>query len=315
MEALFELSKEHPTMPVAEARACLKTYGIKYDENYHNGIFIASVKSRVNWKKIADRLAMSFSINEIVGKSIKEMLENIEIEGSFKVEGGNMELRKKIGKIIVEEKGAKVNLEKPEIVIKIFGDYFCREIARINRSQFETRRPMQRPFSIPTTMHPRIARALVNLAEIKENEVLVDPFCGTGGILIEAGLMGIKIIGVEIKEELVKGCRKNLEYYGIKNYRLYNADMRKMDIGLEADAIVTDFPYGRASHLSDRLEKLYKEAFEKMANWIKRGGKAVIGLPSMKFNEEMKKYFEIEQIHPARVHKSLIRFFYVLRKR
>lgn len=315
MEALFELSKEHPTMPVAEAGACLKTYGIKYEEVCHNGIFIASVKSRVNWNKIAGRLAMSFSINEIVGKSVGEMLENIEIEGSFKVEGGNIELRKKIGKIIVEEKGVKVNLEKPDVIIKIFGKYFCREIARIDRSQFEARRPMQRPISMPTTMHPRIARALVNLAEIKENEVMIDPFCGTGGILIEAGLVGIKIIGVEIKEELVKGCRRNLEHYGIKNYRLYNADMREIDIDLKADAIVTDFPYGRASHLSDDLEKLYKEAFEKMAGWIKKRKKAVVGLPSMKFNEEIEKYFEIEQIHPARVHKSLVRFFYVLRKK
>ena len=30
--------------------------------------------------------------------------------------------------------------------------------------------------------------------------------------------------------------------------------------------------------------------------------------------KEIEKYFEIEQIHPARVHKSLTRFFYVLKK-
>jgi len=311
MQLLFELSKEHPTLPIAEVKACLNVYEVAYREIHHNGIYVIEAK-RGNWQEIGKRLAMSFSINEILGENIEEFLQNLEIKGSFKVEGGKLALRKKIGEIVANKKRAKVDLENPDAIIKIFGKYFCKEICKIDRSRYEQRRPMYRPFSLPTTLHPRIARVLVNLAEIKSNDTLIDPFCGTGGILIEAGLIGAKIIGIDVKKELIEGCKKNLEYYGIKNYRLLHADMRKID--LKGDVVVTDFPYGRAAHLSDEMEKLYCKAFEKMAEWLKKGRKAVIGLPSMKFNNEIEKYFEIEQIHPARVHKSLTRFFYVLKK-
>ena len=311
MQLLFELSKEHPTLPIAEARACLNVYEVAYKEIYHNGIYVVEAKGE-DWQKIGERLAMSFSINEILGKNIEEFLQNLEIKGSFKVEGGKLALRKKIGEIVANKKKVKVDLENPDVIIKIFGKYFCKEICKIDRSQYEQRRPMHRPFSLPTTLHPRIARVLVNLAEIKSGEILIDPFCGTGGILIEAGLVGARVIGIDIKEELVKGCKKNLEHYGIKDYKLYHADMRKID--LEGDAIVTDFPYGRAAHLSDEMERLYCEAFERIAGWLKKGRKAVIGLSSMEFNSEIEEHFEIEQIHTARVHKSLTRFFYVLRK-
>ncbi|HEC82647.1 MAG TPA: hypothetical protein ENI53_02030 [Thermoplasmatales archaeon] len=312
MQILFELSKEHPTLPYAEIKACLNTYNINYEEIYHNGIFVIEVKERVNWKKISHRIAMSHSINEIVGYSVEEMLDNVEIESSFKVEGGNFELRKKIGKEILEKTGKKVNLEGPDVIIKIFDAnriYFCREIAGIDRSSFEKRRPSQRPFSHPTSMHPRIARVLVNLTGVKEKEILADPFCGGGGILIEAGLIGARIIGVDVKKKLIEGCKKNLEYYGIKDYELYNADMNKIDFE-EVNAVATDFPYGRASHLSDKIDKLYKNSIKKISEIT---SKAVIGLPSLNFTDEIEKYFDVEQIHCARVHRSLIRFFYVLK--
>ena len=309
MQILFELSKEHPTLPVAEIRACLKTYKMDYEEIYHNGIYIAELNDG-KLKKIANRLAMSYSINEIIGKNEKEFIEKIrksDYMGSFKVEGGSYNLRKRVGEIVVKEKKLKVDLKNPDIIIKVCDGYFCRELYKIDRSQFEDRRPNKRIYSMPTTMHPRLARALINLAELKENEIMLDPFCGTGGILIEAGLLGIKTIGIEIKRELVKGCKMNLEYYGIKNYEIYESDMREMDI--KADAVVTDFPYGRASHLSDKMDKLYRDAIKKLAEFAT---KAVIGLPSLKYNELLEKYFYIEQIHPVRVHKSLTRFFYKL---
>lgn len=311
MQILFELSKEHPTLPYAEAKSCLSAYDIEYEEVYHNGIFVIETGEKVNLEKISSRLAMSHSINEIIGYSIEELLSNIEIRESFKVEGGNFELRKKVGKEIQERTGKKVDLEKPATTIKIFNEnkmYFCREIASIDRSSFEKRKPNQRPFSHPTTMHPRIARVMVNMAGIKEKETLADPFCGGGGILIEAGLIGAKVIGVDIKKKLIEGCRKNLDYYGIKNYELYNADMNEIDFG-RVDAVATDFPYGRSSHISDKIDRLYKNSIKKISEIT---SKAVIGLPSLNFTNEIEKYFEIEQIHCVRVHRSLIRFFYVL---
>ena len=158
-------------------------------------------------------------------------------------------------------------------------------------------------------MHPRFARTLVNLAEIKDGEIIVDPFCGAGGILIEAAISGCIVIGIDIKKKLINGCKQNLEYYNITNYKLFEADMRNV-ILKKVDAVVTDFPYGRAAYLSDTMDKLYEDAVKKISEWTK---KAVIGVPSMKYNSLMSRYGSIITIHCIRVHKSLKRFFYILK--
>ena len=311
MEVIVELSKEHPTLPVAEVRACLDACDIEYEELYHNSVFFARINKRIS--EFADRIAMSFSINEFLGYTIDECVENANIKGTFKVEGGTYSMRKELGEKIREKSRAKVDLENPDTIIKIFSErklFFAREIAKIERRYFEGRRPPKRPFSPPVSMHPRIARALVNLTRVHRSETLLDPFCGTGGILIEAGMIGAKVIGIDIKKKMVEGCKKNLDYYGIHNYELFNEDMREFEGG--ADAIATDFPYGRSSHLSDEMEKLYEEAFEKMGEMLNKERRAVVGLPSLRYRDIAKKYFKIEEIHCVRVHKNLTRFFYVL---
>jgi len=312
VKVLFELSGEHPTLPVSEIRACLRACEMDAEELYHNGIFLAEVVGEAHWKKMARRLAMSFSINEVVGTTVEEFLQNIDIEGRFKVEGGTSELRSTLGGKIAGETGASVDLEKPDTIIRVFcggTTYFCRELGRIDRGQFEKRRASLRPFSVPTTLHPRMARVMVNLSGVKEGETLLDPFCGAGGILIEGGLVGARVAGIEVKKELISGCKKNLEHFHIKKYALHHGDMRRVPFP-EVDAVATDFPYGRASHLSDVRETLYDEALKKIAAC---GVRAVIGLPSLEFRKIVQRYFDIEEIHCARVHRSLMRFFYVLR--
>lgn len=312
VKILVELSREHPTLPVAEIRRCLNAHGAQAEELYHNGVFVAAVAGHIDWKKIAERLAMSFSINEVVGTDMEEFLHHIHLKGSFRVEGGTGELRRTLGRHIAEKTGAPVNLESPDTIIRVFPGhttYFCRELATVDRGQFETRRSSLRPFSVPTTLHPRMARVMVNLSGVREGETLLDPFCGAGGILIEGGLVGAQVAGIEVKRELLSGCKQNLQHFHIQEYALHHGDMRHVPFP-EADVVVTDFPYGRASHLSDVRDTLYPEALEKIAAC---GVRTVIGMPSLEFRTIIRQYFDIEEIHCARVHRSLMRFFYVLR--
>ena len=75
----------------------------------------------------------------------------------------------------------------------------------IDRTCFEERKVQHRPFFSPISLHPKLARVLVNISAIKRDETLLDPFCGTGGILIEAGLIGAKVIGSDIEEKMIEG--------------------------------------------------------------------------------------------------------------
>ena len=310
---LIELSGEHPTLPVAEARAVLEREGEIYKE-YHNRVYIADFDG--NMLRLKD-IAMSHSINELLFYGEKEEVFNfakkMSFEGSFAIDVINYSkadsntLKMKLGEIL--SKSNRVNLSSPDNLIKIFADrnkiYMAKELIKIDRKSYENRK--SRPFGIPVSLHPRLARTLVNLSRVKKGDTLIDPFCGTGSILIEAALEGIDVIGVDVKEWITEGCMENLEYFDIHDYGVYTGDMRTMDF--EVDAVVTDMPYGRASYISDEMEKLYDEAFKKFSEWS--SGYVIVGVNDMKMISIGEKYMKLVEIHPYRVHKSLTRFFCV----
>lgn len=61
------------------------------------------------------------------------------------------------------------------------------------------------------SISPRLARTLINIANPERNGVLLDPFCGTGTILIEAISMGIRCIGSDISEKRILQTRRNIK--------------------------------------------------------------------------------------------------------
>ncbi len=48
--------------------------------------------------------------------------------------------------------------------------------------------------------HPQMIRALLNIMRIKKGETVLDPFVGSGTLALEAQLMGINTIGIDISE-------------------------------------------------------------------------------------------------------------------
>ncbi len=145
----------------------------------------------------------------------------------------------------------KVNLENPKTKIELFfiGDkVYCGLSIWNNKEDFKARKAHLRPFPNPSSLHPKIARVLVNISGVKENEILLDTFCGTGGFLIEAGLMKIKCIGCDISKNMVKGCKENLKYFKIrKQYKIINKNA--LDINKNFDYFITDLPYGLNSNV------------------------------------------------------------------
>jgi tRNA (guanine10-N2)-dimethyltransferase len=143
-----------------------------------------------------------------------------------------------------------------------------------NTEDFESRKVHRWPAPHPTGTHPQLARAMVNLTGIERGE-LVDPFCGAGGTLIEAGLMGLKPVGSDIEPTVLAKAVKNLEGYGIKNYKLMRKDARTLSEPV--NHLVADLPYGRNTPKIG-LEELYLEFLQRLKKILK--GRAVLGFPN-----------------------------------
>ncbi len=75
------------------------------------------------------------------------------------------------------------------------------------------KRDMKKPVRRESlAISPRIARILINLSGAKEGDLILDPFCGVGGIIQEAVLMNINCIGIDLDGEAISGAKENMTW-------------------------------------------------------------------------------------------------------
>jgi len=139
--------------------------------------------------------------------------------------------------------------------------------------------------------------------------LVLDPFCGTASILIEAGLIRCRIIGFDVQRHMVKGSLQNLIYYNLIPEGMAVADARHLPI-TKVDCIVTDPPYGRsATTLGCSTQQIIKDFLLAIDNRLPKGGKICISSPKTVGLGEIGKNlgFKHEESHFFYVHRSLTR--------
>lgn len=260
------------------------------------------------------RLALTHEVSEIIERGDIDSIEpGYRPETSFALRAidvnGNgydiPEIQEEIGARL-ETSGNEVDLERPDEELRLYlldDNYILtRLIMDIDRGLFEDRKNQERPFSSPISLDPVLARVLVNLSGVKPGQHLIDPFCGTGGILIEAGLCGVGVHGLDVQEEMVEGAEKNLEEYGVIVHDLKEGDVENAPelFDRKFDAVVTDLPYGKASKAEGEPVEDFLEVAPELAD-----GKIV-------FMSDQEEIGGREPEHEIYVHKNLTRYIYVL---
>jgi tRNA (guanine10-N2)-dimethyltransferase len=162
---------------------------------------------------------------------------------------------------------------------------------------------------------PRIARAAVNLSGIKAHELIFDPFCGTGGLLLEAGLIGATALGSDVDSRMVFGTKMNLDYFDVESSLLVQ-DAKRLALQDECvDAVTTDLPYGHSVSIhAQSLEQLTEMALDEILRVLKSDARAVLISHNPIEREVLDAGFTIEGRHTQYVHKSLTREIVVVRK-
>ncbi|MFB6151591.1 MAG: methyltransferase domain-containing protein [Haloarculaceae archaeon] len=180
---------------------------------------------------------------------------------------------------------------------------------------YEQRRPTDRPFFQPGSMDPMLARALVNVAGARPGRTVLDPMCGTGGVLIEAGLVGARVVGLDAQRKMVRGTRANLrDALGADGaFDVCRGDARRPPIPADAvDAIVFDAPYGRQSKIEGgTLTDLVGDALGAARDLAPRA--VVVGDRSWEAAAEDAGW-TVERRFERRVHRSLVRHVHVLER-
>jgi len=135
---------------------------------------------------------------------------------------------------------------------------------------------------------PKIARSMINLVPLKPmGKLLIDPFCGSGRVLIEAAGLGYTIGGADILAEQVRQTKANLNFLG------FEAQLEVLDAThlsnkfQQVDAIVTEPFLGKPNFRPDQirylvpgLQKLYLGCLKNWLVVLKPRGYVVMVFPS-----------------------------------
>ena len=315
MRLLFELSGEHPTLPFSEL-ACV---GEIIEQRIQVAVADCPPDADIR------RLALTHVVMEYMGscsataEGLVALLDTLQVRSErpfvarVKKVGQNrsglsqLELERLIGSRI----GGEVSLSRPEseyrAIISNGRIFFGRVIHRIDRGAFAYRNPLRRPFFHPGVMLPIFARALVNISLVAPGELLLDPFCGTGGMILEAELVGASVLGSDADPGMVRGSRQNLP-----DAELFCADACTLPLrdGV-VDAIVTDLPYGQSVRIMGKLESLHRAALGEMRRVLKEGARAVV-VSHRDIDHIAGEHFTVRELHLQRVHRSLTRRIMVL---
>ncbi|MDO8726405.1 MAG: TRM11 family methyltransferase [Candidatus Methanoperedens sp.] len=332
----FELSGEHATLPASEVIASLESVCPDFNIILSlDGCLIIEIRKDAGTIAgiLAKKLSMTHHITEILGiggageEDALDTVEkaDLEIVGTYSIRVKKVReystidtesMEKRIGSIFLD-RGVRADLNNPEVQLRLLltedKSIFARIIYSIDRGAYEARKPHYKPFFYPGVLMPRVARALVNISKPEKN--VLDPFCGTGGILVEAGLMGLRVIGGDMQRKLLLGAKMNLDHYKIDHSLMFQDACREALQDESIDAVVTDPPYGRSAAIkAESLEHMLSGSIGEIYRVLKKGKRAVF--ISEREIEALAKEagFKVTQTHIQRVHKSLTRRICILEK-
>lgn len=170
---------------------------------------------------------------------------------------------------------------------------------------------------------PKLAKIMINLANISKEKNILDPFCGSGTIIQEAILMNYQnIIGTDLSNDAIKNSQKNINWLVSNsnflvskslpeqdptraeqsknlNVKIFQADVKEASKKLLAksiDAIITEPYLGPIrlknlelgiSNLISELSNLYLKAFEEFKKILKKDGRVVIIFPIFRINNAL----------------------------
>jgi len=292
----FLLHGDHPSLPAGEVKAIMEAEEIPHRIKQTLPQVLRGSLDTMNAPTILRRAYMARLCAEelfIVEKDFTEILSAVDdtfttspdTGGSFSLSLHQVQrsaqdidlktLKRRITENILTRTRAEVNTENPSTrLIGIFSEgffLFGRLVAEAPPKGLIERKPSGRPFFHPTSLQPKLAGCMINLTRVSAGEVLLDPFCGAGSILIEAGFLDCRAVGADIEAKMVKGARLNLLHYGVDGI-LFRADARKPPLN-HVDAVATDPPYGRSATTKGLAPRnLLEEFLHSVVEILRRGG-------------------------------------------
>ncbi|MEM1535053.1 MAG: THUMP domain-containing protein [Candidatus Pacearchaeota archaeon] len=188
----------------------------------------------------------------------------------------SIEVQRVAGQVIQEKYKLKVDLKNFDVNLRV--DVFGRDVLiSLHLTKESLYKRFKLPFVHPAAIKSTIAYGLIRIADVKEGEVVLDPMCGGGTILLELADIfknKIKIFGSDINEKFVEGAIKNAKANNLEKFINFKVlDATKLEQAFEKnsiDKIITDLPYGvrmKRKNLKSIYEKFLVSSYEVLKDY------------------------------------------------
>ncbi|MEW6754989.1 MAG: methyltransferase [Candidatus Latescibacterota bacterium] len=196
----------------------------------------------------------------------------------------SVDVQKVAGAALQERHGCAVDLEDFALNVRVdVFDHLCMVGLQLTRTALSTR--YWREYRPRATLKTAVAYAMLQFAGLREDDdegTLLDPFCGSGTILIEAAQVcpRLELVGCDLHAEAVEGARRNLEGLGLAHrVRVEQADARLLTRLFPAEtfrAVVTNPPYGVQWGQRLNFARFYRQFLEQAYCVLQPGGHLVL---------------------------------------
>lgn len=250
-------------------------------------------------------------LNEVQTFSVKHFKigENKSLINSQSLAG---KLGSKILKIFPH---LKVDLKNPEIKIYSLSYnsklYFGILYDEISFEKFSKKSPKKWLYFGGGAIKPELARILVNLM-YPQDPIVIDPFCGHGGILREISDVNQFAIGFEISKKIIREAKDNNDSLGYNNkIALIQCDALKKPIRKRSvKMFITDPPYAiQTTTIGRKREELIID----WLNSLEIGSNVLISVPR-KIQLNIPTSYDLILKEEDYVHKNLTREILKLRR-
>jgi tRNA G10 N-methylase Trm11 len=192
------------------------------------------------------------------------------------------------------EKGQHLSSKTVDEQYFVFGNYFGKIVQFSDYKEIE-KRDMEKPVRRESlSISPRLAKIMINLSEVKDNEFLLDSFCGIGVILIESLNQEIKVIGCDKDLDAIKGAKENFKHFGFfeEDYKLINEDSSRVNLSEFKGMIsgmVSEPDFGeilkkiptneKAKEMVERYEVIMANVLNNIKKYVSEKGRIVFTSP------------------------------------
>lgn len=277
-------------------------------------LLIKAVSNQVkNEKEFYRTLAAKCDWRELKDKSFAVTVRKLGGYPSL----SSIELAASIADGIIEALGGrcKVALKAPDVSVRLITSpeavVLGVQVLRARGDRYRFRSKKFKAFRHPASLTPEDAGVLVNLTGWRSP--LLDPFCGSGTIVVEACSRGLEAVGLDIDVNAAKGARCNLTRFSCSaRGHIVVGDASLLPFRARAfKSVATNPPYGRVLSSIKSSIGLVHSILREGSYVLTRG--AVVALVRPSTHNLSAEGFYIEE-HPVRVHGGLTRLFTIIRR-